>query len=167
MIKINCPLVDKASSDDPLRSKLRELVAETPSSSLFLVNNRKFLLTKVYSALQEVLGGKDRVIRDVNKTPAGSFTNPGCKNFLEPNHVVILLTKNHNKKQSRILIELEKAKIPLTLINLGVKYCSPTAKVVCHIPNVRTLYHFLYNFCSLEKEIVFPEFFQKFSIVNK
>lgn len=166
--RVQIPLIEKIFFDEDLVKTLKELRDRIPDKTLFLVNSRKFLLSRIYFCLQQVLGrSRSFTVLDVNKLSPGTFTNPACEQFCQPPHVVAILTKNHHLKEKRILDELEKARVPVTLVALG---CSaeefhPDARIT--VPNVRSLYHLVYNLSLMDSSLSLKDFYEKFALLEK
>ena len=110
---------------------------------LILVNERKILLQKVYKNIIEQVSKKVSVqVQFIDNLKPGSFTNYMSSYYTEPKSVLLLLTKNHNKKEKRIIAQLLKMNIKINLITLGLDYYNPKINLI-RTQKIKALYFFL------------------------
>ena len=134
--------------DQELIKFLAQLKEKIPKQRVwFFTNSRKQLLKNVYKGLIENFAGETSHTLDVNKIKPGFLTSVEHKSFIEPNHVIIVLTKNHNHRQKMILTEVEKTKTPYTLIRVNDPYMCSHDNI--WVEDVRGLYVLLYNLDAL------------------
>lgn len=147
--------------ENPLIDYLFELKSSIRGKKVCLMtNSRKFFLTRIYEQLRLEMGSEKGITREVNTVKSGFLTNPMNDDYLEPEHMILVLTKNHNRREKLVLKEIIDSKTPCTLILLGT-YQSVAGNVV-RIPDVKTLYHFMYNLKLTTGEIPMNQFLNLF-----
>jgi len=153
--------------DEGLQTYLKELRDRLPSQGVwFFTNDRKQLLKKVYKGILQNFAKNNATVLEVNKVKPGFLTSSEHKNFIEPNHIIMILTKNHNHRQKAILKQVEIMKIPYTLVILGDSYRTKYDSL--WLEDVRAIYVLLYNLDTLNNEGVpldKAEFLNKYRFV--
>ena len=146
-----------------MMNSLKEHLEGIPKKVVLLTNKRKVLLTSIYKNLEIQLKGYVEEVNsyDVNDLKPGFLTNPLSRDFMEPEHVFVLLTKKHNARQLRILEELNYHNTAYTLISLGINY--KTKRTYYKIKDVKALYTFMYNLTCIPKHITYTEFAKNYS----
>jgi len=133
-----------------LLAALRRVRGDLPASGLvFLTNTRKKLLAKIYERVIDILGsGKNKTVLEVNQLKPGCLTNVQHKDFFQASHIVMILTKNHNHRELKILEQIDKIKVPVTLIKIDTSKRSKYPSF--RLEGVRAIYNFMYNLESLD-----------------
>ena len=149
--------------DSALAQTLAQTLENLPSQVYLFQNRKKPLLNRIYHNLQVQIGSNRRVITvDVNDLSPGFLTNPCNSTFIEPPHVVLLLTKKHNLRQTKLLQELDMMKVPYTLITLGTYRRSQCQ--VYQVTGVRALYKFMYTLSSLRGLKTYQQFAMNYKL---
>ena len=135
----------------------------TSPSCMVYVNEKKVLLQQVHRNMLLQLSKRTAVKCDyLHNLYAGSFTNYKSAKFREPDSVFLILTKNHNQTELRLLKELEKTDIKVNVLTLGLTYYHPKFNVIS-VQNIKALYWLLYAyFIQDEPTLTFSEFSKRF-----
>ena len=76
--------------------------------------------------------------------------------------VFLILTKNHNQTELRVLKELSETNIKVNVLTLGLNYYNPKFNVIS-VQNIKSLYWLLYTyFLQEDPELTFSDFSKKF-----
>ena len=131
-------------------------------SCLILVNEKKVLLQQIFKNLMmEVSPKMDTKWSYLDSLCAGSFTNYMSPTFIEPESVLMILTKKHNQKELRILSELKKTRIKVYVIVLGMEYYAESFKII-KIDKITPLYWFMYTFLNMFNSYTYRQFSDRF-----
>lgn len=129
---------------------------------LFLVSERKVLLQQIYKNIFEQLKVLAQIeVKFIDSLYPGIFTNYNSSNFLQPEQVLLLLTKNHNAKELRLLEQLKKTGKTINVITLGKPYYSKDLNII-NIRNIKSLYWFMFTFLNQRRILTYKEFSKMF-----
>lgn len=143
--------------------KFFDAIVGVKGETYLMVSQRKVLLHQVYKNLFQQLSVYNNVkVKYVDELYPGSFTNYKSSKFLQPDQCIILLTKNYNSKQLRLIKELSKTKISVSIIALGKPFYHRGYNVI-NIRNIKSLYWFMYTYLTQRNLLTYREFSKLFA----
>lgn len=173
----NKSLDSKALKADFISSSLKSTVKKfvqkikedkDPEKVTYLiVNKKKVVMQKIYYNIAKLLSPYTNLkVLCLDDIKGGMFTNPQSKKFLEPSNVVVILTRNHNKKELNVIKELEKMHIPSFVLTLNVAFSCDHGFTI-NLSSIKTLYLFLYALTCYKKKIPYSEFVKDYVFEEK
>lgn len=132
-------------------------------SCLVLINEKKILLQQIYKNLVDLVSKKIETNYEyIESIKPGTFSNYNSSFFKEPESVLIILTKKHNKKELRILQELKHTKIKVNVIILGDNIFYDSRFNLIKVSKVVGLYRLMYTILNLDLNVNYSEFSERF-----
>ena len=132
-----------------------------------VINKKKIIMQKIYYNLAKLLQKYTNLkVLNLEEIKGGTFTNPLSKRFIEPNKIVVILTRNHHKKELNILKEVEKINLDSLVIALNIAFSGDFSYSV-NLSSIKTLYLFLYGLTCYENPIPYSEFVKDYVFEEK
>jgi hypothetical protein len=132
-----------------------------------VVNQKKILMQKIYYNLARELKNYVKIkCVFLDDLKPGALTNYQSKHFFEPKGILVILTKNHNKKQLRLINEINKTNSKLVLWALNTSLYIKD-NISLELNSIKALYWALYFLKSMRYLETYKQFSKQYQLTKE